>query len=90
MRRRPFVEAMADAMQERLEANAHKDGGGFDDTASVLTKLLEEVYELAQAVEIGLHPSTVLKEAADVANVAGMLAAFCSEKALPSWTDPAS
>ncbi len=84
--RRPFVEAMANAMQERLEANEHKDGMGFDDLSDVLVKLLEEVHELARAAQLDDDPNDIIKEAADVANVAGMVAAWRTRR-LPLWTE---
>lgn len=88
-KRRPFVEKMAEAMEYRLAANEHKDRSGFDDTAQVISKLLEEVHELIREATGNSSDATrslvLRREAADVANLAGMLASFCDERALPNW-----
>jgi len=85
----PAVIAMANAMQEKLDANAEKkgwpsEGGkrGWKTPACthqfLLSKLREEVEELHWAVmlHVAEHAplSNVLLEAADVANVAMMIA----------------
>jgi len=85
----PAVIAMANAMQEKLEANAEKKGwpseGGkrgwkppFCTHQFLLSKLREEVEELHIAVMLhrAEHAplSDVLLEAADVANIAMMIA----------------
>ncbi len=88
MARRPFVEAMANAMQERLEANAHKNGMEWGSRKVIIAKLLEEVCELVEESASSKDPEKLRKEAADVANVAGMLAAYCDNHALPDWRDP--
>jgi len=85
----PSVIAMADAMQEKLEANADKkgwpsEGGkrGWKQPACthqfLLRKLREESEELALAVMLykveGAPLNDVRLEAADVANIAMMIA----------------
>jgi len=85
----PSVIAMADAMQEKLEANAEKKGwpseGGKRGWLSpacthqfLLGKLREEVVELQLAAMLhkadGADINNVRLEAADVANIAMMLA----------------
>lgn len=68
---RPEVRAFADAMEEQLSANDHKGGWQRDTALSLLRRLREETTELARAIG---GEGDVLKEAADVANFAMMIA----------------
>lgn len=82
LKQRPFVDEMARLMEERLRANDHKNApdteGVFDCTYEAIAKLLEEVHELIQVVtdlrNANASFDDLRREAADVANVAGMLA----------------
>lgn len=76
MHRRPFVEAIADAMEDQLRANDHK-GGKWNSLDELSAKLSEEVDELRQEAMHGNSTVKLLKEAADVANVAGMFVTYC-------------
>jgi len=70
---RPAVRQFAERMEERLVANDHKGGWKGCSDRYLLSKLTEEYVELFRAVE---HESAerVAKEAADLANIAMMLA----------------
>ena len=80
----PEVMAFARAMQFKLDKNAHKSGWEtYDDEgkrkwdngmiAFLQDKLLEEVDELQEAMESGTAEE-VVQEAADVGNLAMMIA----------------
>jgi len=81
---RPLVREIAIEMEKRFRANDHKNGGGFDDDFSVIVKLLEEVHELANVVCDYHDPDGIVREAADVCNLAAMVASYSSGR-LPSW-----
>ena len=66
--------AFAQVQWQNLEANMHKGGWSHDTPSSLFTRLLEEVEELRAALMDRESPSSVAKEAADVANFAMMLA----------------
>lgn len=85
--RRPFVEALADAVEERLRANDHKNKNPIVHREYFIWKLLEEVTELvAGATEINNAPhDEIIQEAADVATVAWMLALSVTGE-IPPWT----
>jgi len=86
----PSIVAMADAMQEKLDKNAHKDGWPTADgkrgwlkpnckVEFLIYKLNEETRELRYAARRdSLHMTSRLEavrlEAADVANIAMMIA----------------
>ncbi len=78
---RPVVGTFADAMEARLAANDHKGGWGDCDVLWLLGRIREERIELCDAVNMlmsGLAtPEAVLREAADVANFAMMVADVC-------------
>lgn len=75
---RPVAQWFAGAMEHKLQVNDHKPGwrGGYE--TLMVRKLLEEVGELVEAVFKWLfHKGSreeVLLEAADVGNIAMMLA----------------
>jgi NTP pyrophosphatase (non-canonical NTP hydrolase) len=85
-RLRPEILALAHLMQDKLDKNKHKDGKGWErdeDGARkgwlcpmdfLIAKLMEEVSELAMAVHEGELSINVHYEAADVANLAMMIA----------------
>ena len=78
---RPEVAAFAKAMEAKLKENDHKGGWnrGEDTPDELMARLLEEAEELENA----LHPmrkrdpKRILREAADVANFAMMVADVC-------------
>ena len=78
---RPVVRAFAEAMELKLRENDHKPGWKDDDPEILVDRLMEEVGELQYEVE-GLSSNRewpgerekVLREAADVANFAMMVA----------------
>lgn len=71
---RPEVMRFARAMEEKLAENDHK-GGWLDETFTwLLGRLEDEMRELKRAVRKGEPARTVLREAADVANFAMMIA----------------
>lgn len=81
LRWHPSIVAMADAMQEKLDKNTHKKGwlSPDCDVEFLIRKLNEETKELRYAVrKDNMHMVTrindVRLEAADVANIAMMIA----------------
>lgn len=74
---RPFVQAMARAMETQLQKNDHKNGRGWDGLDDVFAKLAEEVAELMLAASSGVSSKCLREEAADVANLAGMVVVYC-------------
>lgn len=84
----PEIQAFAQAMQFKLDKNAHKDGWPSKDESGargwrnvglpfLLSKLDEEVSELAYAAYNGTADEAKY-EAADVGNIAWMIADICS------------
>jgi NTP pyrophosphatase (non-canonical NTP hydrolase) len=76
---RPAVAWFAQAMERKLRENDHK-GGWLDDKcdlAFLLGKLTEERSELTRAIRERGTPEQCLDEAADVANIAMMIADVC-------------
>ena len=76
---RPEVAAFAQAMEAQLRANDHKPGWKDEDRGDLMERLHDEVGELeVELVYRGSRrPGLVLKEAADVANFAMMVADVC-------------
>lgn len=74
MNLRPEVQAFAEAMERRLQANDHKPGWKHDTVLSLQVRLDEEVAELDEAVHGTATKERILDEAADVANFAMMIA----------------
>lgn len=72
---RPEVEAFAQAMECALRANDHKPGWKNDAPSALIDRLYQEVRELDRTPMAA--PDAVLKEAADVANFAMMVADVC-------------
>jgi NTP pyrophosphatase (non-canonical NTP hydrolase) len=70
---RKEVVTFADAMEAKLRANDHKSHWSNADLQYLSMRLTQEREELRRAVENG-DPDEVLKEAADVANFAMMVA----------------
>jgi len=60
-------------MMEKLQKNDHKGGWGHCDAEEILDRVEEELQELREAVVLG-DPSKIYQEAADVANMAFMVA----------------
>lgn len=85
----PEVIAFAHLMQHKLNMNAHKDGEGWGRDSSgkrgwkscspqfLMDKLYEEVLELTIAIHEGDSAKSIRQEAADVGNIAMMLADVC-------------
>lgn len=61
-------------MVQKLRANDHKRGWEDDGYEDLLLRLREETAELARAIRKNRPPATIIKEAADVANFAMMIA----------------
>jgi NTP pyrophosphatase (non-canonical NTP hydrolase) len=71
---RPEVAAFALAMEDKLRKNDHK-GGWKDCTKQYMAmRLTQEREELRNAIQRGDPPEQIMKEAADVANFAMMVA----------------
>lgn len=70
----PQVDALAVAMKERLDANAHKPGWRGDYADDLIERIEDETGELRRAVAAGKPPAEILRESADVANFAMMVA----------------
>lgn len=80
---RPAVAWFAEAMEQKLQANDHKPDWSGSDTQHLVHRLLEEVLELHQACVVTevqapemkqMCVSEIVREAADVANFAMMIA----------------
>ena len=84
---RPEVQWFAEQMELRLRANDWKGGWRDEDIDWLWARMWDEERELYQA----MHPSTwpevdydgIVKEAADVANFAMMVADTCRPKGTP-------
>ena len=79
---RPEVAAFAQAMEAQLRANDHKPGWRGDSPEILMRRLYEEAGELRRCVVCrepwsAEEAARVLKEAADVANFAMMVADVC-------------
>lgn len=78
---RPEVRAFADAMEAKLRENDHKPGWKGDHPRDLMRRLDEEANELRKLLPVGGARVTdgggVLREAADVANFAMMIADVC-------------
>lgn len=78
----PEVIAFAHLMQHKLNMNAHRDSSGKRGWKScspqfLMDKLYEEVLELTIAIHEGDSAKSIRQEAADVGNIAMMLADVC-------------
>lgn len=74
---RPQVAAFAIAMEERLRANEHKGGWSACRPDWLWYRLMEEACELKNEIDkagVAWNGASVLHEAADVANMAMMVA----------------
>lgn len=92
----PEVIAFAHLMQHKLNMNAHKDGEGWGRDSSgkrgwkscspqfLMDKLYEEVLELTIAIHEGDSAKSIRQEAADVGNIAMMLADVCGALSQPA------
>lgn len=61
-------------MKGKLEANTHKGDWRDSPITDLVIGLLNEIDELVESVAIGHDPEDIVKEAADVANYAMMIA----------------
>ena len=82
---RPEVVAFADAMEAKLKENDHKRHWRYLGMQTLSMRLTQEREELRRAVEGG-DPESVLREAADVANFAMMIADTVRRKFKPANT----
>jgi NTP pyrophosphatase (non-canonical NTP hydrolase) len=64
-------------MEAQLRANDHKPGWKNDSLLSLISRCSEELIELRHEIIEEYDPVRVLKEAADVANFAMMIADVC-------------
>ena len=71
---RELPSAMAAAMQQELDRNAHKAGWDRMLPGELLRRLKQEMGELDRAVKRGADAAVVWSVAADVSNFAAMLA----------------
>lgn len=78
---RPAVRWFAEQMEAALRRNDHKGGWSNDDAYSLLERMREETEEIHEVlgfctnkITSELHASHVIKEAADAANFAMMIA----------------
>lgn len=76
---RPCVMSFARAMEAKLKENEHKGGWHDDLPDELMARLHEETEELENAIHPARNrdPRRVLREAADVANFAMMIADVC-------------
>lgn len=74
MKQRFQVEKFADLMEQRLLANEHKGGWRGCTYEHLFGRLIEECYELMNAVLGNLPADVIAREAADVGNFAMMIA----------------
>lgn len=80
----PYVQRFAGQMEAKLLANAHKGGPEnwlSKDVWGLMECLRAEEKELRQAIESG-STAAIVKEAADVANFAMMVASWFEERAM--------
>ena len=61
-------------MSRALDANAHKGGWTGDSALALLRRLRQETDELDRAIRQKKLPGDIIREAADVANFAMMIA----------------
>jgi len=71
---RPEVKDFAYAMEAELVENDHKGHWRDAPIEQLLDHLEDEVKELKAAIKLQMHPDEVLSEAADLANLAMMVA----------------
>jgi NTP pyrophosphatase (non-canonical NTP hydrolase) len=72
---RPEVRMFAVQMETQLRANDHKPGWSGDRLVDLLQRIYDEAHELNEAINCdGGRPERIIKEAADVANFAMMIA----------------
>lgn len=64
----------AEEMEKKLRENDHKGGWDGCDPWGLIVRTYEELGELCDAYTSGEDPDTVIREAADVANFAMMVA----------------
>lgn len=76
---RPQVTWFAELMEERLKENDHKGGWDRESLWVLYRRLLEEAGEVAEVMS-GHGNSNLLKELADVANFAMMIAGNIRER----------
>lgn len=76
-----LVTRFADAMAERLDANAHKSGWGNLSVKRLLVRAEQELGELRRAIEADEPLGRIREEAADVGNFLAMLVAVRDGKA---------
>lgn len=80
----PYVQRFAIEMEAKLVANAHKGGPEnwlSSDVWWLMERLRDEEKELRLAIQSG-NTSAIVKEAADVANFAMMVASWFEERAM--------
>src|SRR5882724_13192486 len=76
-----LVTRYADAMAERLEANAHKSGWWHMSVKRLLVRAEQELGELRRAIEADEPYGRIASEAADVGNFLAMLVAVREQEA---------
>ena len=64
------LQDMVSAMRNKLAQNHHKPHWRDDSMHTLMTRLVEEATELADAIAVNAPPEDVWLEAADVANYA--------------------
>lgn len=70
----------AEQMEKKLKKNDNKPHWLDSSPDYLLERLCDEVKELMQARQHGKSPTFVIKECADVANFAMMIADMCNQK----------
>lgn len=88
---RPEVAAFAQMMERKLRANDFKPGWKGDSPSALCRRVDEEVGELRDAVSRGAPVALIAEEAADVGNMAMMVADVCGglDSDAPPVTAPA-
>jgi NTP pyrophosphatase (non-canonical NTP hydrolase) len=83
-----LVPWFAAAMAERLDANSYKRGWASMSPRRLLVRLKQETAELQRALAAGRPAADVVREAADVANFAAMIADVVQEGVLSDEAAP--
>lgn len=89
---RECVRWFASIMERELKANDHKGGWERDRIVDLLNRVYDEASELNDAINCpgGARPERIIKEAADVANFAMMIADNAHAALLRSRSEPRS
>lgn len=71
---RPVLKKFAEYMEVKLQENDHKDGWENCSNMYLLTKLMEEIGEVFNALDNEFSSEDIINECADAANILMMIA----------------